>query len=132
MKLNGIILVIEDNQKILFNLKLLLKYSGYEPITAMNGVEALEILTKLDKAPDLILCDIIMPKMNGYEFYQKISDNPKFSFIPFIFLTAKTDPDDVQHAKNLGVKDFIIKPFKKEDLLAFITEKIQRSKKRKL
>ena len=129
--MNPKILIVDDNQKILFNLKLLLKHKGYKPITATNGVEALEILSNLGEAPDLILCDIVMPKMDGYEFYQKVSENPGYNFTPFIFITAKTDPEDVRLAKKLGVDDYITKPFKKEDLLAIITGKIQQSKNQK-
>lgn len=130
--MNSTILVVEDNQKILFNLKLLLKHKGYKSITATNGVEALEILSNLEKAPDLILCDIMMPKMDGYEFYQKVSENPDWISTPFIFISAKTDPEDVRLAMKLGIDDYIKKPFNKEDLLAIITGKIQRSKKNKL
>ncbi len=129
--MNSIILIVEDNQKILFNLKLLLKHKGYKPITATNGVEALEILSNLDEAPDLILCDIMMPKMNGYEFYQKFSENPGWNLTPFIFITSKSDPEDVRLAKKLEVDDYIIKPFNKEDLLASIARKIARSNDKK-
>ena len=130
--MNSKILIVEDNQNILFNIKLILKHNGYKPITATNGVEALEILSNLDEAPDLILCDIMMPKMDGYEFYQKVSENPEYHLTPFIFVTAKTDPEDVRLAKKLGVDDYITKPFNKEDLLASIAGKIARSKKQKL
>ena len=132
MKDTPLILIVEDNQSILHNLKLLLEYNGYQPITATNGVEAQEALSTLDEAPDLILCDIMMPKMNGYQLYQKISNNSEYFLTPFIFLTAKTDPEDVRLAKKLGVDDYITKPFKKEDLLAIIKGKLQRNKKHKI
>ena len=126
------ILLIEDNTKILYNLKLLLEFNDYNPIPATNGVEALAILNKLDSPPDMILCDIMMPEMDGYEFYQKMNDKPQWQFIPFIFLTAKASPEDVRFGKKLGADDYIIKPFNEEDLLSSITGKISRNKKSKI
>lgn len=73
-----------------------------------------------------------MPEMNGYEFYSKIADNMLWNAIPFIFLTAKTEVEDIRFAKKLGVDDYITKPFKEEDLLASITGKINRINKNKL
>jgi CheY-like chemotaxis protein len=95
-------------------------------------LEALETLRRLENPPDLILCDIMMPKMDGYEFYQKITENSHWSLIPFIFLTAKASPEDVRLGKMLGADDYIIKPFNDEDLLSSVTGKINRSKKAKL
>ncbi len=126
------ILLVEDNSKILYNLKLLLQFNNYHMVTATNGLNALEALKKLDQPPDLILCDIMMPKMDGYEFYQKISENPSWSLIPFIFLTAKASPEDVRFGKMLGADDYITKPFNDEDLRSSIAGKIMRSKKAKL
>lgn len=123
--------MVEDNPKILYNLELLLEFSDYQPITATNGVEALETLSKLETPPDLILCDILMPKMGGFEFIQKISKNSRWNPIPFLFLTAKVSPEDERFGKMLGADDYITKPFNDEDLLATINEKIQRSKKTK-
>jgi len=73
----------------------------------------------------------MMPKMDGYEFYQKFSENPGLNLTPFIFITSKSDPEDVRLAKKLGVDDYITKPFNKEDLLASVAGKIARSKKQK-
>ena len=131
-ELKPIILLVEDNTKILYNLKLLLEFNDYNPIPATNGVEALAILNKLDSPPDLILCDIMMPEMDGYEFYQKITDNSQWQFIPFIFLTAKASPEDVRFGKKLGADDYITKPFNEEDLLSSIEGKILKNKKSKV
>jgi CheY-like chemotaxis protein len=127
-----LILIVEDNQKILYNLKLLLEFNSYHPLTATNGFEALETLKRLENPPDLILCDIMMPKMDGYEFYQKITENSRWSLIPFIFLTAKASPEDVRLGKMLGADDYITKPFNDEDLLSSVAGKLNRSKKAKL
>ncbi len=124
-----LLLVVEDNPDVLYNLKLTLEFNEYEVITAENGLEALEILSKLVNPPDLILSDIMMPKMNGYDFFKTVSENPIWSMIPFIFLTARTSPTDIRFGKMLGVDDYILKPFKEEDLLASIAGKITRNKK---
>ncbi|MFW9854901.1 MAG: PleD family two-component system response regulator [Candidatus Thorarchaeota archaeon] len=125
------IFIIEDNAKILYNLELLLEFNGYRPIGAKNGIEAFNMLSELDEPPDLFLCDIMMPEMDGYEFFSRVSDNPAWSFIPFIFLTAKASPEDVRFGKILGVDDYITKPFNDKDLLSSIAGKIQRSIKNK-
>lgn len=129
LELKPRILLVEDNTKILYNLNLLLEFNDYQSIPARNGVEALEIMNKLNPSPDLILCDIMMPEMDGYDFYQKIVDNPKWQFIPFIFLTAKASPEDIRFGKKLGADDYITKPFNEEDLLSSIAGKISRHRK---
>ena len=126
------ILLVEDNSKILYNLKLLLEFNDYCPLTATNGLKALQTLDKLEQPPDLILCDIMMPKMDGFEFYRKVSENPSWSLIPFIFLTAKASPEDIRFGKMLGADDYITKPFNDEDLLSSITGRIIRSKKARM
>ena len=126
------LLVVEDNEKILFNTKLLLEFNDFEVVSALNGVEALKILSSSHEVPDLILCDIMMPEMDGYELFRKVSENPMWARIPFVFVTAKTDPDDIRLAKMLGVDDYIVKPYEEKDLLASINGKIKRHKRNKL
>lgn len=106
-----------------------LEFNNYEVITAQNGVEALEILAGLERLPDIIISDIMMPEMDGYEFFKKVSENPDWNNIPFIFLTARSSSEDIRFGKLLGVDDYITKPFKEEDLLAIIAGKINRNKK---
>lgn len=122
------ILIVEDNKQILSAVALFLQMNDFKTYTALNGKEALDILEKLATAPNLILSDIMMPIMNGYDFYKHIIENPKWSHIPFIFLTAKSDPEDIRFGKMLGVDDYITKPFNEDDLLASIRGKIKRSK----
>ena len=122
-------MVIEDNEDILFNLKLLLEGHKYEVVTAINGIEALKQLSELEKPPNLIISDIMMPKMNGIELFQEISSNQKWGEIPFIFLTARTSPKDIRLGKMLGVDDYLTKPILEEDLIASITGKLARSNK---
>ncbi|NVM53986.1 MAG: response regulator [Candidatus Helarchaeota archaeon] len=129
--MKSLLLVVEDNPDVLYNLKLTLEFTNYEVITAENGLDALDILSKLKNLPNLIVSDIMMPKMNGYDFFKAVSENPLWSTIPFIFLTARTSPKDIRFGKMLGVDDYIIKPFKEEDLLASIAGKITRNRKSK-
>ncbi len=101
----GKVLIVEDDHIILLNLKMLLENNDYEPITATNGVEALEVLSNLEKSPDLILCDVMMPKMGGYELYQKITQNPQWNRIPFVFVTAESEPEDARLLTALGLAE---------------------------
>ena len=123
------ILLVEDDHRILYNVKILLEFNDYEVVTASNGIEALKVLLSHEIQPDLIICDILMPEMNGYEFFQEVMENPYWSVIPFIFLTAKASPDDMNSAKILGVDDYIIKPFDEKFLLERVSEKLSRKNK---
>jgi len=126
------ILVVEDSLNILFNLKLTLEINNYEVITATNGKEGIHLLSKMAFLPNLIISDILMPVMDGYEFFENITGNPHWGFIPFIFLTAKAEPEDIRLGRILGADDYITKPYNEEDLLAIIKGKIKRSKEREL
>jgi len=128
----SVILLVDDNEDILFHLRFLLESNGYNVKTAANGKAALKILSELENPPDLIISDIMMPGMNGYEFFTAVSNNPKCNRIPFLFLTAKSTPEDIRLGKILGVDDYITKPFKKEDLIASISGKITRNQKSNL
>ncbi|MHA1170400.1 MAG: response regulator [Candidatus Hodarchaeales archaeon] len=122
------ILVVDDSPDILYNLELTLMLNEYEVVTASDAGEALNILESAD-LPDLIISDIMMPEMDGYEFYKKVSANPLWNHIPFIFLTAKASSDDIRFGKMLGVDDYITKPFDDEDLLATVAGKLKRYSK---
>ncbi|MFX1451082.1 MAG: response regulator [Promethearchaeota archaeon] len=124
-----LILCLDDNEDILLNLRLTLEFNDYEVITGKSGKEGITILSELGKLPDIIISDIMMPEMNGYDFFKKVSQNTKWNRIPFLFLTARTSPTDVRFGKMLGVDDYLTKPFKKEDLLAIIAGKLSRRKR---
>jgi len=121
-----LVLIVEDNVDLLFNLDLILKSNNYQTIIAKNGVDALEKLEMSNFNPDIIISDILMPNMNGYEFFNKVSNDSRWSRIPFIFLTARATPKDIRFGKLLGVDDYITKPFEEKDLLATITGKLNR------
>ncbi len=124
-----LILLVDDNEEILYNLQIILKANNYDTIIAKNGKEALEVLTRTKKTPDLIISDIVMPEMNGYDFFKEVSKNPFWNLVPFIFLSGKSAPDDIRFGKTLGIDDYLTKPFEEADLLAIIAGKINRSKK---
>lgn len=127
--LKPLILVVEDNVDLLYNLNLLLESNNYEPITAKNGKEAIEILSTLSEIPDIIISDIMMPKMDGYEFFRVISNEPRWNRIPFLFLSARTTPKDIRFGKLLGADAYLTKPFNEKDLLAIISGRIARNKR---
>ncbi len=123
------ILVVDDNDDILLNLRMLLEFSDFTVISARNGKEALETLHSLQNLPDVIISDIMMPEMNGYELFKAISSEPEFNQIPFVFLSAKTSPDDIRLGKILGADDYLTKPFNQDDLIAIVQGKIARKKR---
>ncbi len=126
--MNPKILIVEDDQKIKYNLDLLLKFNDYNTIAVKDGIEAIDILSKLDPLPDLILCDILMPRMGGLEFFQEKLKKQEWKHIPFIFLTAVTDSNETQLAKDLGADDYIVKPFNEKKLLSSIAHLINQNK----
>ena len=86
------ILLVEDNDGVLFNLKLALEMSNFTVDTATNGKEAILFLEQVTKLPDVIISDIMMPEMGGYEFFEYVSSQTEWNTNPFIFLTARTSP----------------------------------------
>jgi len=118
------ILIVEDNTVIRKAIESILKKYGYNVIIAFDGQEALSIVS--NQIPDLIISDIMMPNLNGYEFYKQIRDMPDFNIVPFIFLTALDEEKEVRQAKELGVDDYLTKPFTKEDLISVVKGKLKR------
>jgi DNA-binding response OmpR family regulator len=122
------ILAVEDEPGILICITQALENAGYRVLTAKNGVEALDVLET--KSVDLILTDIAMPRMNGYQLYEHVIENPRWVTIPFIFLTARAMDSDIRFAKELGIDDYITKPFLSEDLLAIVRGKLRLARRR--
>ncbi len=102
------ILIIEDNEDIRENLAEILELAGYESFTAENGKIGVEIAEKL--MPDLILCDVMMPVLDGFGVLSILNKKPQTADIPFIFLTAKAEKADFRYGMNLGADDYITKP----------------------
>lgn len=120
------ILVIEDEEFILENIKDLLEINNYEVITAHNGLHGYK--TAIAERPDLIICDIMMPEMNGFELIETLKNEEGMANIPFIFLSAKSDDSDIRTGMNLGADDYIKKPFKQEDLLSSVDNKLHKKR----
>lgn len=118
------ILVVEDDFQNRQLINIYLTRSGYEVVSAMNGTAALEKL--LTFTPDLIVSDIAMPNMDGFELYDKVKSFPHLRSVPFIFLTAYSDTEKRRHSKEIGSDDFLTKPIEQEELLASIRGKLKR------
>ncbi len=123
-----LVLVVEDDPNILKYLKITLEFNECQVLTASNGKEGLKVLSELKDWPDLIVSDIMMPELNGYDFFTAVSNNPTYCHVPFIFLSALDSPEDVRFGKMLGVDDYLTKPINEEDFLAIVFGKIKRSK----
>ncbi|MFX0004312.1 MAG: PleD family two-component system response regulator [Candidatus Hodarchaeota archaeon] len=123
-----LVFLVEDDEVLVKNFKIFLEMNDYDLVTAINGKEALEVLSNLEYPPDIIISDILMPIMDGYDLYMKVSENTEWSRIPFFFLSGKTQPDDVRFGKMLGADDYITKPFSPQVLLEKISIKIKESR----
>jgi two-component system response regulator MprA len=121
------ILVVEDQPAMRDNLRLSLELSGYRVLTTSDGLEALAVLAA--EAVDLILADVAMPRMNGYQLYERVCENPQWVAIPFIFVTARAMDSDVRYGKELGVDDYLTKPIHLDDLLATVQGKLRRARR---
>lgn len=112
------ILIIEDNSTIRENTAELLELEGYSTLTASNGRTGLEKI-KLH-IPDLILCDLRMPEMDGFTVLKHLGEQPGLKRIPFIFFSAKSEKKEVNQGIDAGADDYLTKPFELEELLASI------------
>ena len=122
------ILVIEDEEAVRENILELLLAEGYESWGAEDGESGLRQIW--EKAPDLVICDVLMPGLNGYGVLATINRTPQLAHIPFLFLTARVDREDIRKGMALGADDYITKPFTRKDLLTAI--KIRLGKREKL
>jgi DNA-binding NarL/FixJ family response regulator len=118
------ILVIEDEAETLENLVLMLEMEGFKPFSASNGRLGVEVARR--ERPDVILCDVSMPELDGYGVLESLRGDALTVSIPFIFLTAKGDKKDVRSGMNLGADDYLIKPAGAEEVLAAIQARLDR------
>ena len=116
------VLIVDDTIANVLLLKVLIGNQKYRIVTAGNGMEALQAVEK--ESPDLILLDIMMPGMNGYEVAEKLKADPQTQEIPIIFLTALNSTNDIVKGFKTGASDYISKPFNKEELLIRVTHQI--------
>ncbi len=109
------ILIVDDELSILVPLQFLMEKSGYEPKLAQSGKEAIEKISNF--RPDLVLLDIMLPDLDGYEIYQRMRENKDWDDIKVIFLTAKNRDADIAKGLALGADAYIVKPFSNTELL---------------
>lgn len=123
------ILVIEDEINIAKNIKQILDLSGFYTITAEDGEEGVQLAK--EEIPDLILCDVMMPNLDGYQVITELRKDEQTENIPFIFLTAKSDRPDFRKGMELGADDYLTKPFSPNELLTAVTTRLAKHQKMK-
>lgn len=119
------VLIIEDNQDVRETTADIVELANYKVITAEDGKVGVKMALK--HLPDLILCDIMMPELDGYGVFQILNDNSKTASIPFIFLTAKIEKSDMRKGMNLGADDYLTKPFEEHELLDAISCRLDKN-----
>ena len=119
------ILIVEDNPILRQGLQEMLELEGFAVFTATNGQQALDEMQ--DRSPDLILSDIAMPVMDGYVFFRAVRERSEWVSIPFIFLTARGEHEDVLAGKDMGAEDYMVKPVTREDLITVVNSRLERS-----
>lgn len=119
------ILIIEDEPEMRRNLATILRLERFQPLTAEHGRAGLELA--LREKPDLILCDVMMPELDGYGVLKALRENTATRATPFIFLTARGEKPDVRAGMNLGADDYLTKPVAKGDLLNAISSRLKRA-----
>jgi DNA-binding LytR/AlgR family response regulator len=120
------ILVIEDDETVRELITELLELAGYEVYSAVNGIDGIKAARK--QTPNLIVCDVSMPRMDGYAVKSELNKNPNTAAIPFLFLTAKNEIHDLRHGMQLGADDYLFKPFLSSELLKSIEIRLQKVK----
>ncbi|GEM_PF-206551 len=119
------ILVVEDNTMLREGLITMLESDGFRVLYASDGLEALEIMQ--NEIPDLVLSDIGMPRMDGYSLFDQIREHPRWVAVPFIFLTARDDREDIYLSKRLGAEDYLVKPVSRLELLSTVRARLARN-----
>lgn len=121
------VLIIEDEEILRQNLRDILDLEGYDVKVAPNGMDGIELFNI--EQPDLVLCDIKMPKMDGFDVLKTIRDLPGGLTTAFIFLSAKVEHDDIRSGMNLGADDYLLKPVNRKDLLSAIETRLKQRAK---
>lgn len=118
------VLIIDDNRHIRTQINLVLKLEGFETLEADNGQTGIEMAKEF--LPDLIICDIVMPELDGYAVLDQLRRHQATSDIPFLFLSAKADRSDIREGMNLGADDYLVKPFSAQELVQAIAARLER------
>lgn len=120
------ILIIEDEATIRTNLVRVLRFENHEVFAAEDG--QLGLLAAYSQLPDIILCDVMMPKMDGIAVLEALRKNSQFMEVPFVFLTARADRSEVECRLTTPVDDYLVKPFNLQELLDTINRNLQKSR----
>ncbi len=118
----GKILVVDDEPELLQLLRYVLEAAGFSVVVASDGRQALEQVQK--EHPDLVLCDVVMPELNGFETVQALRRNPETRFLPILMLSARGQAQDVQRALDAGADGYVTKPFSYRELVAEIKRRV--------
>ena len=118
------ILIVEDEPQIRKNIQQILDLEGFATITAEDGLEGLDMVEK--HQPDMIICDVMMPNLDGYGLIEALRQKPSTADIPLIFLTAKAENRDLRQGMDLGADDYLIKPFKADELIRAISTRFEK------
>jgi DNA-binding NarL/FixJ family response regulator len=119
------LLLIDDDPNLILLVKDYLEFRGYMVTTAENGREALEILEK--DLPDMIICDVMMPEMDGYTFVERVRQDGRAGWIPVMFLSAKGQSQDKVRGLNTGADVYMVKPFEPEELVAQVESSLKQA-----
>ena len=119
------LLLIDDDPNLILLVKDYLEFRGYEVITAENGREALEVLEQ--EIPDMIICDVMMPEMDGYAFVNQVRQEERTSWIPILFLSPKGQSGDKIKGLNIGADVYMVKPFEPEELVAQVEASLKQA-----
>ncbi len=122
--MHPLILLVDDNSEILMYIKTVLEHNEFRVITATDGKDGLKVLSESSDIPDLIISDIMMPVLDGYEFFKAVTKIEKFANIPLIFLSALDSPEDIRLAKAIGADNYLVKPIDEDILIAMVSKKI--------
>ena len=123
------VLIVDDNEQLLSVLQMILESRGYDVVSCSNAETALKYVEQ--NVPDVILCDIMMPGINGFAFHSQVQKDTRLCHVPFLFLTALSDPVEVRAGKEAGVDEYLTKPFSPEDLVAAIRGKLSLADRRR-
>lgn len=120
------VLVVDDNPFVLGVLRTLLASNNYDVLTSENGKQALSTLA--DHPVDIIICDVMMPEMGGYDLHKAVRGDKRLSHVPFVFLTALADPAEIERGLRSGADDYLVKPFDPQQMISLVEGKIARSR----
>ena len=119
------ILLVEDDLPMQEGIRDVLELDGHQVMTATNGLDGLAVLAK--ESPNLVISDIMMPRMDGLEFCRRVRQDPRWASLPFVFLTAKGQKTDVRAGMNIGADDYLCKPFEMQELLDVVQTRLLRA-----